>query len=174
MGASLLGFGRTLTVTVIPETADGPSQAWSFDVTTQQSESLPGQAYRHPLQNGEEGIVDAVRREPPEFVVSGLATDTPIRALSPRRFAGAAQLYAQIKQIRAQEVPVTVITSWAGTLTSRWPESIQGDHSTASGASIEIGINFVRMRLNYLQLTAAQVDSDVLLVGSQTVQGQQF
>jgi len=174
MGATLLGAGRIRTVTVIPETITGPAEAWSFDIATDQSESLPGQAYRHPLQFGQEGITDGVRREPPEFVVNGLASDTPIKSLSSVRFTGAAQLYDQIKIIRAQEVPLTVITSWAGVLSSRWIEVIRGTHNTSNGASIVISLNFVKMRLNFLQLVPAQVDSDVLLLGSQTVQAQQF
>lgn len=174
MGATLLGVRRTQTVTVIPETPAGAAQAWAFDCVVSMSEANPGQAYRHPLQNGVEGITDGTRLEPPEFQVEGIVTDTPIRFLIPGIHQGAAALYEQIKAIRAQQVPVTVITSWAGTLRNRWPEVITGTHNADSGASISISINFVRFRLVYTQLVPQQIDSDVGLLGSQTVNSQQF
>lgn len=169
MGATLLGFQRIQTVTVIPETPTGLSEAWSFDNVSDMSETLPGQAYRHPLQNGQEGITDGTRLEPPEFQVDGLLTDTPVRFLLPRTHPGAATLYDQIKAIRARQIPVTVITSWAGILSSRWPEVITGSHGASDGASIRVSINFVRFRLVTTQVLPAQTDADLLLLGSQEV-----
>lgn len=172
---SLLSLNRIRTVTVIPETPNGLREAWSFDWVTEMTETNGGQAFRHPLQNGQEGITDGTRLEPPELSVSGTATDTPTAFLIPNyQHPGSVALYEQIKAIRARQIPVTVITSWAGTQFQRWPEVITGTHGAANGASIDISINFVRFRLVYTQLTPAQVDSDVLLLGSQTVQQTQF
>ena len=175
MPATLLGLSRILTVTVIPETPNGLREAWAFDNVQEMTETNPGQAWRHPLQNGSEGITDGVRLEPPEFQVDGLATDTPIRFLVPQfDHPGAAALYDQIKLMRARQVPLTVRTSWAGTLTNRWPEVITGSHGASNGASINISINFVRFRFVYSQLTPQQLDSDVQLLGGQSVTAQQF
>lgn len=175
MTATLLAANRIRTVTVIPETVNGLREAWSFDIVTGMTETNGGQAFRHPLQNGQEGITDGTRLEPPEFSVEGLVTDTPIKFLIPNyQHPGAATLYEQIKALRARQIPVTVITSWAGTLLSRWPEVITGTHGAADGGSILISINFVRFRLVYTQLVPSQVDSDVALLGSQTVQQTQF
>jgi hypothetical protein len=108
-------------------------------------------------------------------VVSGITTDTPTSFLIPDySHPGAVALYDQIKAMRARQIPLMVITSWAGTLTSRWPEVITGSHGPADGGSINISLNFIRFRLVYTQLTPAQVDSDVMLLGSQTVQQTQF
>jgi hypothetical protein len=175
MTATLLNINRLRTVTIIPDTPNGLAEAWSFDVVTEMSETNGGQAYRHPLQNGQEGITDGTRLDPPEFSVGGLATDTPTKFLIPNyQHPGAVALYEQIKAIRARQIPVTVMTSWAGTLLSRWPEVITGSHGAADGASIVISINFVRFRLVYAQLTPQQIDSDLGLLGSQTVQQTQF
>lgn len=177
MAATLIGPTRIRTVTVIPETPNGLAEAWSFDVVTEMTETNGGQAFRHPLQNGEEGITDGTRLEPPEFSVGGITTDTPVRFLLPNEntgHPGAVALYEQIKAIRARQIPVQVVTSWAGTLLSRWPEVITGSHGPADGGSINISINFVRFRLVFSQLTPQQVDSDVMLTGSQTVQQTQF
>lgn len=175
MPATLLALNRIQTVTVVPETPTGLAEAWSFDVVMEMTETNGGQAFRHPLQNGHEGITDGTRLEPPEFSVTGITTDTPTKFLIPDfSHPGAVALYEQIKIIRARQIPVTVHTSWAGTLLSRWPEVITGSHSAANGASINISINFVRFRLVYSQLTPAQVDSDVMLLGSQTVQQTQL
>jgi hypothetical protein len=175
MTATLLSAQRIRTVTVIPDTPNGLAEAWSFDIVTESTETNGGQAFRHPLQNGQEGITDGTRLEPPEFSVGGLATDTPVKYLIPDyEHPGAVALYEQIKAIRARQIACMVITSWAGTLLSRWPETISGSHGAADGASINISINFVRFRLVYNQLTPAQVDSDVMLLGSQTVQQTQF
>jgi hypothetical protein len=173
--ATLIALNSVKTVTVIPETPNGLREAWSFDVVTEMTETNGGQAFRHNLQNGQEGITDGVRRDPPELSVTGLATDTPTKFLIPNyQHPGAAGLYAAIKAIRDREIPVTVITSWTGTQLTRWPEVITGSHGAADGGSINISINFVRFRLVYTQLTPAQVDSDVALLGSQTVQQMQF
>lgn len=168
MGATLLGFRRIQTVTVIPETPTGLAEAWQFDCVTDMSESNPGQAYRHPLQNGQEGITDGTRLEPPEFSVDGIVVDNPIRFLLPRPSQGAVSLYEQIKSIRERQIPVAVVTSWAGVLRNRWPENITGSHGAGDGASIRVSINFVRFRLVTTMLVPVQVDSDVLLLGSQT------
>jgi hypothetical protein len=111
-------------------------------------------------------------------------TDTPVRFISPRAIGvlqgafrphpGAATLYEQIKIIRAQQQPVTVVTSWAGVLTNRWPEVITGAHGAADGGSIRISINFVRFRFVRTQLVPSEIDSDVQLLSSQTVTQQQF
>jgi len=169
VSATLLGNQRVRTVTIVPETPTGYAEAWEFDCVVNMSESNPGQAYRHPLQNGQEGITDGTRLEPPEFSVDGIVTDTPVRYLLPKSHQGAAALYEQIKAMRARQIPLTVITSWAGTMRSRWPEVISGSHGAKDGASIGITINFVRVRIARLQLIASQVDSDVLLLGSQSV-----
>jgi hypothetical protein len=170
---TLLGFNRVRTVTVIPETVNGFAEAFAFDVVTDMQQTHPGQAFRHPLQNGEEGITDATRLEPDEFNVSGITTDTPIRVFSPRH-NGAVSLYKQLIAIREMSVPCTVITSWAGTLTSRWPEVITAQHGYAQGASIAITVNFVKFNLVYTQLAPAQVDTDVLLAGSQQIVAHPF
>jgi hypothetical protein len=176
LNSTLIGPKRIRTVTVIPETPDGLAEAWSYDVVTESTETNGGQAFRHPLQNGQEGITDGTRLEPPEFSVGGITTDTPVRSLIPvgDEHPGAVALYEQIKAIRARQIPVMVMTSWAGTLLSRWPEVITGSHGAADGGSIQISINFVRFRLVFSQLTPQQVDSDVALLGSQTVQQTQF
>lgn len=169
MGATLLGIRRIQTVTIIPEPAElRLAEAWQFDGVMEMSEANPGQAYRHPLQNGQEGITDGTRLEPPEFQVDGLVTDTPIRYLLPRPHQGAVALYEALKTLRNRQIPVAVITSWAGVLRNRWPENVTGSHGAGDGASIRISISFVRMRLVTTQLVPAQVDSDVLLLGSQT------
>lgn len=178
MGASLLSIGRIKTVVVIPQTPLGLAEAWQFDVVTDMSENNPGTAFRHPLQNGQEGITDGTRLEPPEFSVEGVCTDTPVRFLSPRLIGilsgilrphpGAVALYDQIKEFRSRQVPCTVITSWAGVLTNRWPEVIQGSHGAADGASIRMSINFVRFRLVSTVPIPSLIDSDNLLLGAQT------
>lgn len=168
MGATLLGFGRRLTVTVIPEIPGGAALAWAFDCVQSMTETLPGQAFRHRLQNGQEGIIDGTRLEPPEFQVEGIVTDTPVRFLLPAVHPGAVALYEQIKAVRAQQVPVTVVSSLTGALSSRWPEVITGSHGADTGASIRISINFVHFRLVSTILIPAQVDSDVLLLGAST------
>ena len=174
MGATLLSINRLQTVIVVPETPNGAREAWAFDVVVNSSESNPGQAFRHPLQNGQEGITDGTRLEPPEFQVEGVLTDTPVRFLLPRKHEGAVALYAQIKEMRRRQIPCTVYTSWAGLLTSRWPAVISGSHSAADGASIPVTINFVKFRLVRSQLIPGQIDSDVLLLGSSTVTLTQF
>lgn len=165
---TLLGFNRIRTVTVIPETPNGLAEAFSFDVVQDMTENSPGQAYRHPLQNGQEGITDGTRLEPEEFDAQGIVSDTPIRFFNPTA-QGSVAAYEQFKALRKRQIPLTVITSWAGTLLSRWPENITGSHGTSDGASIRISTKFVRFRLVFTQLLPAQVDSDVLLTGSQTV-----
>jgi hypothetical protein len=107
--------------------------------------------------------------EPEEFSVTGVVTDTPIRFFTRQQHPGAAALYDQIKAIRRRQVACTVITSWAGLLTSRWPEVITGSHGTSSGASIQIAINFVKFNIVFTTLVPQQVDADVLLLGSQQV-----
>lgn len=187
MGASLLSIDRVRTVIVIPNTPTGASEAWQFDCVMSMTETNSGQAYRHPLQNGQEGITDATRLEPPEFQVEGITTDTPVRFLSPRlrsvvggaldRHPGAVALYEQIKRIRERQIPCTLITSWAGeagVLTNRWPEVITGSRSAGGGAAINISINFVRFRLVKTRLIPSEVDSDVQLLGSQEVGLTQF
>jgi hypothetical protein len=174
MGASLLSLRRLRTVTIIPEVPGGLALAWSFDSVQEMTESNPGQAWRHPLQNGQEGITDGTRLEPPEFQVDGLVVDTPIRSLLPVPHPGAATLYEAIKKIREQQIPVTVITSWAGALSTRWPEVITGSHGAADGGSIRISINFVRFRLVSVLLAPTLIDSDMALLGIQTITAQQF
>ena len=174
MGATLLAFNRVRTVTVIPETPNGVREAWSFDCVTSMSENNPGHAFRHPLQNGQEGITDGTRLEPPEFQVEGVLTDTPVRFLLPRQHEGAVALYDQIKAMRRRQIPLTVITSWAGVLTSRWPETLTGSHGPAEGGSIRLTLNFVKFRLVRTQIIPGQVDSDVLLLGSSTITLTQF
>lgn len=171
MPATLLGIRRIRTVTVVPETPGGLAEAWAFDIVTDMQESSPGQAFRHPLQNGYEGITDGTRIEPEDFSVTGITTDTPVKFLAGvgRQHPGAVALYEQIKEIRRRKIPVAVQTSWAGVLRNRWPEVITGTHGASQGASIQISINFVKFNFVFTQLTAAQVDSDILLLGSQTV-----
>ena len=171
MAATLLGERRIRTVTIIPETPTGIAEAFAFDVVTEMQETLPGQAFRHPLQNGVEGITDGTRLEPPEFSVTGIVSDTPIRFFGPSH-NGAVALYEQIKALRARQIALTIITSWAGVLTNRWPEAITGSHGAAQGASIQISLNFVKFNIVYTSLVPAQVDSDVLLAGAQSVQAQ--
>lgn len=168
MPATLLGNRRVRTVTIIPDDT-GLAGAWAFDVVTDMQETSPGQAFRHPLQNGYEGITDGTRLEPEEFSVTGIVTDTPIRFFTLREHPGAAALYEQIKALRRRQVACTVITSWAGMLTSRWPEVITGTHGAGNGASIQIAINFVKFNIVFTQLTPQQVDADVMLLGDQTV-----
>lgn len=177
MGASLLSIARLRTVTIIPEVPGGLAMgfAWSFDSVQEMTETNPGQAWRHPLQNGQEGITDGTRLDPPEFQVSGLLTDTPIRSLLPRPHPGAATLYEAIKLMREQQIPVAVLTSWAGVLRNRWPEVISASHGAADGASIRISINFVRFRLVSPVLVPVQYDSDMALLGGvQTITVQEF
>lgn len=173
MATTLLGQRRIRTVTVIPDDM-GPAGAWAFDVVMNMNETSPGQAFRHPLQNGHEGITDGVRLEPETFSVSGLTSDTPIRWFVPGPHKGAAALYEQIKAIRRRQKSVTVITSWAGVLTGRWPEVIQGTHGAQQGASIDISIDFVKFNIVFDMLMPLQVDADVLLLGAQTVIAQQM
>ena len=168
MGATLLGERRVRTVTVIPDDL-GLAGAWAFDVVSDMQETSPGQAFRHPLQNGYEGITDGTRLEPEDFSVTGIVTDTPIRMFTARPHPGAATLYEQIKALRRRQVACTLITSWAGMLTGRWPEVITGTHGTANGASIQISINFVKFNIVFTTLVPQQVDADVLLLGSQSV-----
>lgn len=167
MGASLLSIGRLRTVTIIPEVPGGLAMgfAWSFDNVQEMTETSPGQAWRHPLQNGQEGITDGTRLEPPDFQVSGLLTDTPVRSLLPTPHPGAATLYEAIKLMREQQIAVAVITSWAGVLRNRWPEVITASHGAADGASIRISINFVKFRLVSTLLVPVQADSDMALLG---------
>ena len=174
MGASLLSQDRLQTVIVVPETANGIRDAWEFDAVLSMTDSNPGQAFRHPLQNGQEGITDGTRLEPNEFQCEGVLTDTPVRYFLPRQHPGAVSLYEQIKSIRRQQVPVTVYTSWVGLLTSRWPQVITGTHGASEGASIRMTIQFVHFRLVRSQVIPGQVDSDVLLLGSQTTTFTQF
>jgi len=164
----LLGARRVRTVTLIPETPTGAQEAWSFDLVTDMSETHPGQAFRHPLQNGEEGITDGVTYGPPELSVTGLLTDTPANFFIPRE-GGSVSAYQALISMRAQGVPITVVTSWAGTGKSRWPEVITGQHGAAQGASISVTANFVKFNIVKLQLTSAELDSDVQLLGSQEV-----
>jgi hypothetical protein len=169
MPATLLGPRRVRTVTIIPDDR-GLAGAWAFDVVTDMQETSPGQAFRHPLQNGYEGITDGTRLEPEEFQVSGIVSDTPVRFfITTKQHPGAAALYEQIKALRRRQVACTVITSWAGMLTSRWPEVITGTHGASQGASIQIAINFVKFNIVFTELTPQQVDADVLLLGSQQV-----
>lgn len=177
MSATLLGYRRIQTVTVIPEDpVSGLAQAFAFDAVTDMQETSPGQAFRHPLQNGYEGIIDGTRLEPEEFSCSGIVTDTPVRFLLPvvPQHPGAVTLYEQIKAIRRRQIPVTVISSLTGTITGRWPEVITGKRGAGQGASIEISINFVKFNIVYTQLVPAQVDADVLLAGSQVTTSQPF
>jgi len=174
MGATLLSLNRLQTVIVVPETPGGERDAWQFDCVVNMSESNPGTAFRHPLQNGQEGITDGTRLEPPEFQVEGLLTDTPVRFLLPSEHPGAVALYDQIKEMRRRQIPLTVYTSWAGLLTNRWPETATGSHGAQDGGSIRLSLNFVKFRLVRTQLIPGQVDSDVLLLGSSTVTITQF
>jgi hypothetical protein len=168
MPATLLGLRRIRTVTVIPDDLS-LAGAWAFDVVSDMQETSPGQAFRHPLQGGFEGITDGTRIEPEEFSVTGIVTDTPIRFFTARPHPGAAALYDQIKALRRRQVACTVITSWAGVLTGRWPEVITGTHGASQGASIQIAINFVKFNIVFTTLVPQQVDADVLLLGSQSV-----
>jgi hypothetical protein len=168
MAATLLGERRVRTVTIIPDDL-GLAGAWAFDVVSDMQETSPGQAFRHPLQNGFEGITDGTRLEPEELSVTGIVTDTPIRFLTGRAHPGAAGLYDQIKALRRRQIASTVITSWAGVLEGRWPEVITGTHGAAQGASIQIAINFVKFNIVFTTLVPQQVDADVLLLGSQSV-----
>ncbi len=174
MPATLLGYRRLQTVTIVPETPNGIREAFAFDTVMDMQETSPGQAFRHPLQNGFEGITDGTRLEPEEFTLTGLVTDTPIRFLLPfvPGHPGAAALYEQLKALRRRQVACTVYTSWAGVLTGRWPETIVGKHGAAQGASIEISVSFVKFNVVYTTLVPQQVDADVLLLGSQSVSAQ--
>jgi hypothetical protein len=174
-GATLLGYRRIQTVTIVPETPGGTLEAFAFDTVMDMQETSPGQAFRHPLQNGYEGITDGTRLEPEEFSLTGLVTDTPIRFLLPfsaRSHPGAAALYEQLKALRRRQVAVSVITSWAGVLTGRWPETITGKHGAGQGASIELSVNFVKFNIVFTTLVPQQVDADVLLLGAQSVSAQ--
>lgn len=174
MAATLLGLRRIQTVTIVPETPNGNREAFAFDTVMDMQETSPGQAFRHPLQNGFEGITDGTRLEPEEFSLTGLVTDTPIRFLLPTvaGHPGAVALYEQLKALRRRQVPVTVYTSWAGVLFSRWPETITGKHGAGQGASIELSVNFVKFNIVFTTLVPQQVDGDVLLLGSQSVSAQ--
>jgi hypothetical protein len=177
MPATLLGFRRIQTIVVVPENpALGLAAAFAFDAVTDMQETSPGQAFRHPLQNGYEGITDGTRIEPEEFTCTGIVTDTPVRFLLPvvPQHPGAVALYEQIKAIRRLQTPVTVVSSLTGVITGRWPEVITGKRGAGQGASIEISVNFVKFNIVYTQLVPAQVDADVLLAGSQVTTAQPF
>ena len=166
---ALTGFGRRKGITVVPQTADGLLRAFRFDVTLDVAESNPGQAFRHPIQNGAEGITDAVRIESPTLSISGIVSDTPVEFLTPPGDR-AIELYEQIKSIRREAVPVTVLCSWLPLLENMWPEVIEGRRGQDTGAAIEISINFVKFRFVTTQIVPALIDSDVLALGSQTIQ----
>lgn len=166
---ALTGINRVKSVTIVPQTPDGLARAFRYDVVTDMTETNPGSASRHPVQNGAEGIVDNVRRDPPTFTTSGLVSDTPVEffTLPGNR---AIDLYQLIKDIRRDEVLVTVITSWLPLMRDMWPEVIEGRRGQDTGAAIEISINFAHVRLSTTQTIPALIDSDVLALGSQTIQ----
>ena len=166
---ALSGNNRVKSVTVVPQTPGGLARAFRFDAALDMVETNPGSASRHPVQNGSEGIVDNVRRDPPTFSVSGLVSDTPVEYFT---LPGdrAIDLYQLIKDIRKDEVLVTVITSWLPLLRDMWPEMIEGRRGQDTGAAIEISINFAHIRIATTQVIPALIDSDVLALGSQTIQ----
>ena len=153
---------------MIPQTADGLLRAFKFDAVVNMSESNPGQAFRHPVQNGAEGITDDVRIDPPSFSCSGIVSDTPVSYFTPPGDR-AVELYALIKSIREEAIRVTVITSWLGALSNRWPEVIEGRRGQQTGAAIEITISFVKFRFATTQVIPSVIDSDVLALGAATL-----
>lgn len=166
---ALTGRGRFKGITVIPQTPDGLLRAFKFDAVLDTGESNPGEAFRHPVQNGAEGITDATRLMSPVLTCSGLVSDTPVDFFTPPGDR-AIELYQLIKDIQRESQPVTVITSWLGEQRDRWPEMIEGRRGQDTGAAIEISITFVKFRLATTQVIPSFVDSDVLALGSQTVQ----
>lgn len=175
---AVVGQGRTQSVTVIPETASPLLDAFTFDLTSSMKISYPGKAFPHPVQNGVEGITDAVHLESPVFSVTGITANTPIVPLAgflpfSRPLTDATRMTTQLGlllAIRELKVPVTVLCSWLPPLRSRWPEVVDAERNTESGTTIGVSVNFVRMRIVTTSLVPALQDSDIVALGSQTVE----
>ena len=173
---SFTGPGRQRSITVIPQTPRGLLDAFRFDAILTASESHPGQAFKHPVQLGVEGLTDAVYLDSPTLSATGVVGDNPVELLAgllgPVTFGTtdrAISLYDQLISLRAQRVPLTILSSWRPPLANRWIESIDATRGAQSGNTIELSVSFVKMRFAVTQVVPSQIDSDVLLLAQQTI-----
>ena len=81
----------------------------------------------------------------------------------------AISLYEQLLSLRAQRVPLTILSSWRPPLANRWIESVDATRGAQSGNTIELSVSFVKMRFAVTQVVPSQIDSDVLLLAQQTI-----
>lgn len=81
----------------------------------------------------------------------------------------AISLYDQLLSLRAQRVPLTILSAWRPPLTNRWIEQVTATRSASSGNTIELSVSIPKMRLAVTQVVPSQVDSDVLLLAQQTI-----
>lgn len=177
------------SVTVIPQTDSPLLDAFTFDLTENVQITYPGSAFRHPLQNGNEGITDAVHLDSPELQVSGVLSDTPITpiagipgplqiALGLGGFGASVQpgtpgrktsLLELLLRIREAKVPVTVLCSWLPPLRNRWPETVDAARGKEQGNSLTVSVRFPRMRIVTTGVIPALQDSDIVALSQQTV-----
>lgn len=167
---SLLDLGRTVSVTIVPDTVAPILNAFRMDAALSVTQSNPGSVFRHPVQSGREGITDAVRIDPDVLTVTGIVSDIPTSlaaiASPPKR---AARMYDLLVKMREQRIPLLVITSWTGVLANRWVSQIDATRSQTTGGAIELSLTIEKLRIVTTGLVPAQVDADVLLLGMQTV-----
>lgn len=173
---SFTGPGRQTSITVIPQTARGLLDAFRFDAILTASESHPGQVSKHPVQLGVEGITDAVYLDSPSLQATGVVGDNPVELLaglfgvvSFGTTDRAISLYEQLLSLRAQRVPLTVLSSWRPPLANRWIETVDATRDQSSGNTIGLSVVFTKMRLAVTQVVPSQIDSDVLLLAQQTI-----
>jgi len=171
---SFFGPTRRKSVTIIPQTGDAELLgSFTFDAVTSATETRSGSVFRHPIQQGIEGITDAVRRDPPTFECDGVVSDNPTDFLTGDVFGGptdrAISLYDHLIELRAAEVPLTILTSWRPPMFNRWPPSIVATRTSETGAAIEISITFERLRIAQVGVVPSQVDSAILLLAQQEV-----
>lgn len=170
---SFSGPGKITSVTCVP---DIPGQelalAFRFDAILQATDQHDGQVFRHPIQTGGEGITDSVYLDPPVFSCNGIVGDRPISFLAPFGLDSrdrAINLYDHFLKLREAKVTMTLLMSWRPPMRNRWPKSVQGSRDQQSGNTINMSVMFEKLRFAQTQVVPAQVDSEILLLATQTV-----
>jgi hypothetical protein len=163
---------------VIPQTATPLVDAFTFDVVESMRISYPGQVFRHAIQNGVEGIVDAVQLDPPVVSITGLLGNMPI--ISPTGSQPLAllnplgdrmtTLLELLLFIRALKIPVRLVCSWLRPLTDRWPSVVDAERTSTSGNTMGVTVNFDKTRIVNSLTIPVQQDSDLVALGEQVVE----
>jgi hypothetical protein len=103
-----------------------------------------------------------------QFLLQGLEVEAvPFGSDQPTNRA--ISLYEQLLALRAQRVPLTVLSSWRPPLANRWIETVDGTRDQNSGNTIGLSVTFTKMRLAVTQVVPSQIDSDVMLLAQQTI-----